>query len=460
MNVLPASFYDQFLSEQALKRKPSPIRSLYPLEKTPDMISLLAGKPNASTFPFTSFSFTARAPTEDPSLLGPEGGPRDTDVQVTIDPEDLATGLQYTDTAGIPSLLNWLGGLQEKMHGRKPSGEGWRLSVGAGSQDLIFKAISAMVNPGDPVLLESPMYAGVIPMFTNLGCEAHEVETDAEGISATSLRQILESWPEGKPKPKVLYTVPYGCNPTGMTAALTRRKEVLKLAREHNFIILEGDLSSFIHGQSTTNSEFPDDPYYYLYYGTAERVPSYFSLELEEPEVGRVLRFDSLSKILSAGLRIGFASGPERLLGAIDAYTGTSNLQTSSLTQMLTLGLLKKWGYDGFLTHTRGVSAFYGQKRDVFEQAMNTHLKGLCEWVRPEAGMFFWFKLNVPGEDSDAMIRTKALENGVLALPGTVFLPKGGKTAYVRAAFSLLTPADVEEAVKRLAKTVKGAREE
>ncbi|KAK1231527.1 hypothetical protein PQX77_005359 [Marasmius sp. AFHP31] len=171
-------------------------------------------------------------------------------------------------------------------------------------------------------------------MFINLGCEAHEVETDAEGISAASLRRILESWPEGKPKPKVLYTVPYGCNPTGMTATLGRRKEVLKLAREHNFIILE------------------DDPYYYIYYRATERVPSYFSLELEEPEVGRVLRFDSLSKILSAGLRIGFASGPERLLSAIDAYTGNSNLQTSSLTQMVTLGLLQKWGHDGFLTHT------------------------------------------------------------------------------------------------------------
>ncbi|KAJ8088404.1 hypothetical protein PM082_022477 [Marasmius tenuissimus] len=442
MNVLPTTFYNQFLSEQALTNTPSPIRSLLPLEKTPGLISLLTGKPNESTFPFTSLSFTGRAPTEDPSLLGPEGGPRDTDVRVTIDSEDLVTGLQYTDTAGVPNLLDWLGGLQEKVHGRRPKGEGWRISVGAGSQDLIFKAINVMVNPGDSVLLESPMYAGVIPMFNNLGCDVHEVETDAEGISAASLRRILESWPEGKPKPKVLYTVPYGCNPTGMTATLSRRKEVLKLAREHNFIILE------------------DDPYYYLYYGTTERVPSYFSLELEEPEVGRVLRFDSLSKILSAGLRIGFASGPERLLSAIDAYTGNSNLQTSSLTQMVTLGLLRKWGHDGFLTHTRGVSAFYGHKRDVFEQAMNRHLKGLCEWVRPEAGMFFWFKLNVPGEDSDAIIRTKALQNGVLALPGTVFLPRGGKTAYVRAAFSLLAPADVEEALRRLANIVRNARGE
>ena len=63
-----------------------------------------------------------------------------------------------------------------------------------------------------------------------------------------------------------------------------------------------------------------DDPYFYLYYGNAPRYPSYFALESEEPEVGRVLRFDSLSKILSAGIRIGFASGPEALLTAIDMH--------------------------------------------------------------------------------------------------------------------------------------------
>ncbi|KAK7027257.1 hypothetical protein VNI00_015346 [Paramarasmius palmivorus] len=442
MNVLPTAFYQQFLSQDSLNRKPSPIRSLYPLEKTPNLISLLAGKPNSSTFPFTSFSFTARAPSSDPSLLGPSGGPRETDVNVQIEPNDLAIALQYQDTKGIPGLVKWIEGLQEKMHSRKPTGEGWRVSVGAGSQDLIYKAVGSMVNRGDPVLVESPMYAGVIPMFTNINCELFEVATDAEGISSDSLRTILEQWPTGKPKPKVLYTVPYGCNPTGMTASLARRKEVLKLAREHNFIIFE------------------DDPYFYLYYGTAPRVPSYFELEREQPEVGRVLRFDSLSKILSAGMRIGFVSGPERLLDAIDGYTATSNLQTSSLTQMLSLKLLEKWGYDGFLTHTQGVSAFYGAKRDVFEQAMEKHLKGLCEWVRPEAGMFFWFKLLIPNEDSESAIRTKAFENGVLALPGTVFLPRGGKTAYVRASFSLISPEEVEEAVKRLAKTVREVRGE
>ncbi|KAF7789633.1 hypothetical protein EIP86_000579 [Pleurotus ostreatoroseus] len=222
-----------------------------------------------------------------------------------------------------------------------------------------------------------------------------------------------------------------------MTATVERRREVLALAREHNFMILE------------------DDPYYFLYYGDAPRSPSYFSLELEQPEVGRVLRFDSLSKVLSSGIRIGFLSGPEPLLQAIDMHTAVASLQTPSLTQTISYALLNSWGYDGFKTHTEAVSQFYRGKRDVFEAAMKRHLGGLAEWTTPEAGMFFWFKLllvpDADGEgDSATLIREKAVEKGVLALPGTVFLPNGRKTAYVRASFSLLTPEDVEEAVKRL----------
>jgi len=230
-----------------------------------------------------------------------------------------------------------------------------------------------------------------------------------------------------------------------MTATLERRKEVLALAQEHDFIILE------------------DDPYYYLYYGEAPRYPSYFALELQEPETGRVLRFDSLSKVLSAGIRIGFASGPKRLLQAIDGHTATSNLQTSSLTQAIVHKLLDSWGYDGFKKHIGNVSAFYRAKRDVFEHAMKKHLSGLAEWTLPEAGMFFWFKLLLSDDptvegDSQALIADKAVERGVLALPGTVFLPNGRKTPYVRASFSLLGEEEVDEALSRLAKVIADAR--
>ena len=91
------------------------------------MISLLAGKPNASTFPFTSLSFGARSPTN-PSE----------ETTLSLSEDELAQGLQYGDTAGLAPLLDWLFGLQEVNHGRKRN-EGWKISVGSGSQDLIYK---------------------------------------------------------------------------------------------------------------------------------------------------------------------------------------------------------------------------------------------------------------------------------------------------------------------------------
>lgn len=77
----------------------------------------------------------------------------------------------------------------------------------------------------------------------------------------------------------------------------------------------------------------------------------------------------------------------------------------------------------------------------------------------------FRFKLLLPtvpdveGEgDSATIIRTHALEKGVLALPGTAFLPNGRKTAYVRASFSVLGDADIDEALRRLGSVVAEAK--
>lgn len=432
---LPAEYYDKWLSDTAKMRKPNAIRSLFALERRPGMISLLAGKPNPTTFPFVSFNMIARS-AEDPSQ----------NITHLFEGEELEEGLQYGETEGLPVLLEWLYGLQELSHD-KVKGEGeWGITVGNGAQDVIYKAANAILDPGDVILVESPVYAGVIPIFETLRCIQIEVETDAHGVKSSSIREILENWPEGKQKPKALYTIPYGCNPTGMSASLERRKEVLQLAREHDFLIFE------------------DDPYYYLYFGDAPRADSYLKLELQEPEVGRVIRFDSMSKVLSAGLRIGFVSGPQPIITAIVRHSAASYSQISSFTQVIINALLRKWGYDGFFKHTQNVCKFYREKRDIFEAAMQRHMKGLAEWVKPEAGLFYWFKLILDPTsavecDSESVIRTKALERNVLALPGTVFLPSGRTSAYVRVSFSVNSEGDIDEAVQRLAQVVIDTRE-
>lgn len=436
INVIPTSSYASFLSEDAKARKPSPIRGLYPLERTPGVISLLAGKPNAALFPFTSVQFTAPACAADGSVSE--------QTLLKVDDGVLAMGLQYAPTSGIPPMVEWLTEFQEQEHARRRT-EGWRVSVTAGSQDAIYKAIQALVDPGDPVLIEKPVYAGVIPIFEALHCEMIEVETDGEGLNSLSLCETLENWPSSKPRPRVLYTIPYGCNPTGATTSLTRRKEVLDLSRKYNFLILE------------------DDPYYFMYFGASPRIASYFMLEAQtgDRSVGRVLRFDSFSKILSSGIRIGFVTGPTPLLDAIDRHTAIANLQSSSFSQAIILTLLRSWGREGFLAHVENVAAFYRAKRDVFEAAMRRHLHDIAEWNTPEAGMFFWFRLLLGKDgDSEIVIRTKAFEGGVLALPGTVFFANGAHTAYVRASFSLLEEEQVNEALRRLRVVILKERED
>ena len=96
------------------------------MEKVPGVISLLAGKPNPATFPFTSLDFTVRSPV-DPSK----------EVKYTLEGKELADGLQYANTDGLPKLCQWVYELQEKSHGRKKD-DSWRVTVGAGAQDLIY----------------------------------------------------------------------------------------------------------------------------------------------------------------------------------------------------------------------------------------------------------------------------------------------------------------------------------
>ncbi|KAG8779759.1 hypothetical protein FRC12_023857 [Ceratobasidium sp. 428] len=316
---LPNAFYEPYLSELANSRRPNPIRGLYPLEARPGMISMLAGKPNADTFPFTSFSFTANNPayykdmqtTNEPltSITSDSSAPGQ--LHITIPPAQLATALQYGPTTGLPDLISWVYTLQAAQH-KRYQGEGWRVSIGTGSQDLLYKSFSAFINPGDPVLIEAPVYAGVVPMLKSSWCELVEVPTDGQGIQSSELEHILEAWPQDKPKPKILYTTPYGSNPSGATATTERRKQVLELSRKHKFLILE------------------DDPYFYLYFGAQPRPPSYFHLEAQDGgPVGMVLRYDSLSKILSSGLRIGFVSGPSYVLDKIDLHVGCVGLPLS-----------------------------------------------------------------------------------------------------------------------------------
>ncbi|KAG8719466.1 hypothetical protein FRC08_002781 [Ceratobasidium sp. 394] len=285
--------YRRFMARRTTLRKNSGIRDLLHLELQPGVISFLAGKPNPRAFPIEELSIILRSPTApQPYQSNVEPGSVVREI-LTLKDDDISTALQYSYTDGIPELRQILAEFQRKEHGVDVDGVKLQLAVGGGSQDLLYKAFSSVLDEGDSVLVEAPVYGGILSILQTLEADVVEVETDLSGLSIDHLRATLESWPVGKRLPKALYTVPFGCNLTGAMETLERRKVLLELAEEYDFLIFE------------------DDPYFFLYFGPDERPPSYLNLEAIHFQATRrqrrVLRFDSFSQVFSGGTPI-FAS--------------------------------------------------------------------------------------------------------------------------------------------------------
>lgn len=76
-----------------------------------------------------------------------------TESTIAIDGNRIDEALQYGQTIGHPDLVEFLTEMQTELHGR-PRNPSWRVSVGAGSQDLLYKAFQTLTDPGDVVLIE------------------------------------------------------------------------------------------------------------------------------------------------------------------------------------------------------------------------------------------------------------------------------------------------------------------
>lgn len=157
----------------------------------------------------------------------------------------------------IPELLSWLKQLQVKLHNPPtihyaPSQGQMDMCVTCGSQEGLCKVFEMIVNPGDNILVNEPVYSGTIHALQPLGCNMINVSSDEHGIIPDSLRETLSRWePEDskdpeKNSPKFLYTVPNGNNPAGNSLTAERKREIYELARKYDFLIIE------------------DDPYYFM----------------------------------------------------------------------------------------------------------------------------------------------------------------------------------------------------
>eukprot|EP01121_Diplochlamys_sp_Union-15-3_P000997 TRINITY_DN1083_c0_g1_i1.p1 TRINITY_DN1083_c0_g1~~TRINITY_DN1083_c0_g1_i1.p1 ORF type:complete len:420 (+),score=51.15 TRINITY_DN1083_c0_g1_i1:86-1345(+) len=405
--------YTQYLSKRGSRLNANPLRRLLKLSRElPDSINLGNGQPNPHMIPFASLNF---------SLTSGE--------VITLPPAELSYAMQYSISSGHPELLSAIKKIQTKYH--NPLGNDWEVTVTSGSQEAIQKLLDIFLDEEDTIITENPSYVGFLAAMRPHKSRFLPIDIDKDGMIPDKLSQALLNWkstnPNQKP-PNLLYCVPTGQNPSGCTYSLARRKEIYKIAQTHNLIIIE------------------DDPYYHLkILPLNESTQSFLSLDID----GRVIRLDSFSKIISPGIRLGWVTGPNKILEILQWHNETAAFHSSGVSQILVTKLLEQWGEEGFANQIKIIQEFYTKQRNTLLRSCERHLTGLAEWYPPSAGMFIWVKLNGV-EDTDYLLHN-ATTTKVLLAPGKYFSPNGGKSSYVRISYSLATEEEMDEAMRRIA---------
>ncbi|CAG0916910.1 unnamed protein product [Notodromas monacha] len=428
MRVSKISSYVRFINDVSQRRQPSAIREITGMlpSLSKDCIVLAGGMPNGDAFPLLSAQFRLR----DGSVID-------------VDEAEMKIGLQYSPTDGYPPLMAKMKEFISRyhLHGSDAEKSDIKLRhiMTPGSQDALSKLLEATIAPGDFIISEKHVYTGVVSAAEPWQPNFLLVDSDGDGMKPEALREALSSWDPSECRkadsgvPKILYTCPSGGNPTGTSLTLARKKEIYGIAQEYNLLIIE------------------DDPYYFLQFSDV-LPPSFLSLDTD----GRVVRLDSFSKILAAGMRLGCLSGPPEIVERIALHQQVSIMHVPTLLQIVFLKLLDGWGWDGFNRHVESVKELYQTRCNLALDACKKHLSGLAEWYKPGGGMFLWLKVkNVT--DTRSLVMVDGVAKGVLCVPGEPFQPAATRkpTPYVRVSYSSASPEMIDEGLRRLAEVIK-----
>jgi 2-aminoadipate transaminase len=376
----------------------SAIREILAITERPDVLSLAGGLPAPDAFPVEALAAAAQA----------------------VLAEEPEAALQYAPTPGYAPLRTWVAEHVSTDADVDVDAGADRVVVTHGAQQAIELVLRALVDPGDVVALADPGYVGAIQALRLCGAEPLGIPSDADGLRV----DVLAAHVAAGVRPAVVYVVAQLDNPTGATLSLERRRELAHLADRYGFAIVD------------------DDPYGALRWAGEE--PAALRTMSD-----RVVTLGTTSKVLCPGLRVGWAHAPAELAATLVLLKQAVDLQTTTLTQRLAHRVLTA---PGFLEpHLARLRATYQARCDALVGALDRHLGDRIEVQRPEGGMFLWGR--VPGVDTEALLH-RAVQAGVAFVPGTAFAVDGRPTDALRLSFATQSPAELDEAVSRLARAL------
>ena len=315
--------------------------------------------------------------------------------------------LQYGPTEGEPALRTRI---SEELRGLGVDAPPERVLLLSGSQQGIDLAAKLVVDAGAALAVEEPAYLAALQVFRFFGAQ-FEVLDRADPSAG---------WDGGPPR--LAYVTPTFQNPTGICWTAEQRQGLARACDRHDVILFE------------------DDPYRDLVYEPCERRPA-----VSWCKRASWIYQGSFSKTVSPGLRLGFLAASEDLFTCLVRLKQAADLHTNRLSQWMVLQYLDA---PGRAQRMGQVTAFYRQRRDAFDAALQRHLGGLADWTAPAGGLFFWVTLR-DGVDAQALL-VRALERNLLFTPGGHFLARGGASSAMRLNFSLASPEDAERGLEIL----------
>ncbi|MEM4727768.1 MAG: PLP-dependent aminotransferase family protein [Candidatus Bathyarchaeia archaeon] len=328
--------------------------------------------------------------------------------------------LQYGSNMGSGALREGLARLMEGAGIRAdPRTE---IIVTTGSQQALDLASRLFIDPGDIIIVDSPTYLQALAAFKQFNPEFLSIPIDEEGMRLDLLEKELKRLALEGRRPKLLYAVPSYHNPTTTVLSMERRRGMLELAEEFDFLILE------------------DNPYGYISFEGPMPTPI-----KAMDKSGRVLYMSTFSKIVSPGLRIGWIAARREFVAKMAEAKSNIDICSDGLSQYVAAGLLRRGVVEKQIAHITNV---YRRKRDLMLETMETRFPEGAEWTKPKGGLFIWVKM--PSHVNTDEVLKEALNNGVAYIPGSNFFLDPSIRNYLRLNYSFPSEEDIVEGISTL----------
>ena len=316
--------------------------------------------------------------------------------------------LQYGGAAGYLPLREWIAD-QAQVNVDC-------VLMGQGSLQLLDHTFRLLVKPGDSMFVEQPTYDRTLTLMRRAGAIVQSYDLEEDGIN---IEQLESNLLHGN-RPLLFYLIPDFQNPTGNVISLAKRQRLLELAEKHGFLVVE------------------DAPYRRLRYG-GEEIPSLFDLNPQ-----RVLHLSSFSKLISPGLRVGYAILPPELAAPLTKFAEDTYINVPLLNQAMVYQFIQKGWLD---SHLLGIKKTYSSRLDCLLSCLEETFSNKGKWTSTQGGFFVGLLVNnSPGMD---LLISSAKEQNIQLTDGRGFFVQGGED-FIRLPFCALTPDQIKIGIDRL----------